>query len=89
MIKVNKVKISNLFYQQYVSGTVTADVESEPVIVFAKVMRGGLPVLGASAEVEVYLPGGDLEQGLGDGLVHKIILRDDGLGEWSHIGALE
>ena len=66
----------------------TADVESEPVIVLAKVMRGGLPVLGASAEVEVYLPG-DLGQGLGDGLVHKIILRDDGLGKWSHIGALE
>ena len=56
-------------------------MESEPVIVFAKVMRGGLPVLGASAEVEVYLPGGDLGQGLGDGLVHKIILRDDGLGK--------
>ena len=52
-------------------------------------MRGGLPVLGASAEVEVYLPGGDLGQGLCDGLVHKIILRDDGLGKWSHIGALE
>ena len=53
-----------------ISGTVTADVESEPVIVFAKVMRSGLPVLGASAVVEVYLPGGDLGQGLGDGLVH-------------------
>ena len=57
-----------------------ADVEAEPVVVFAKVMRAGLPVLGASAEVEVYLPG-DLGQGLGEGLVHKIILRDDGLGK--------
>ena len=74
---------------QHVSGTVTADVESEPVTVFAKVMRGGLPVLGASAEAEVYFPGEDLGQSLGDGLVHKIILRDDGLGKWSHIGAWE
>ena len=52
-------------------------------------MRGGLPVLGASAEVDLYLPGEDLGQSLGDGLVHKITLRDDGLGKWSHIGTLE
>lgn len=51
------------------------------MIVFARVMRGGLPVLGASAEVDLYLPGEDLGQSLGDGLVHKITLRDDGLGK--------
>ena len=82
MIKVNQEKNANIkVINKHVSGTVTADVESEPVIVFAKVMRGGLPVLGASAEAEVYLPGKDLGQSLGDGLVHKIILRDDGLGK--------
>ena len=90
MIKVNQEKNANIkVINKHVSGTVTADVESEPVTVFAKVMRGGLPVLGASAEAEVYLPGEDLGQSLGDGLVHKIILRDDGLGKWSHISAWE
>ena len=50
------------------------------MIVYARVMKGGLPVLGADARVQVYLPAGEG----GDGHVLTLPLRDDGLGTWSH-----
>ena len=54
-----------------------SDVENVPVTVFAKVMKGGLPVLGASAIVDLTMPSS------GDSQVQQIVLRDDGLGKWS------
>ena len=67
------------------SGNVVADVENEPVIVFARVMKGGLPVLGASATVDIYMPGEVTGAGAitGDSLVYQVTLHDDGLGKWS------
>ena len=50
----------------------------DPVVVFARVTRGGLPVLGASATALLHLPGEA-------GVVQEIQLRDDGLGKSSHI----
>ena len=56
------------------------DVENDPVIVYAKVMKGGLPILGADAQVQVYLAPGEG----GDSPVVTLSLRDDGLGMWSY-----
>ena len=50
----------------------------DPVVVFARVTRGGLPVLGAAATALLQLPGEA-------GVVMEIQLRDDGLGKCSHI----
>ena len=54
-----------------------SDVENNPVIIFAQVMKGGLPVLGAKAVVDLTMPSS------GDSQVQQIVLRDDGLGKWS------
>ena len=52
-----------------------ANVENEPVKVYAKIMKNGLPVLNAAATAELYMPGA-----LDDGSKYALKLRDNGLG---------
>ena len=51
-----------------------ANVENEPVKVYAKIMKNGLPVLNAAATAELYMPGA-----LEDGSKYALTLRDNGL----------
>ena len=51
-----------------------ANVENEPVKVYAKIMKNGLPVLNAAATAELYMPGA-----LDDGSKYALKLRDNGL----------
>ena len=80
------------FKKETVAGDgVVADVENDPVIVFASVTRGGLPVIGASAKVEIFMPGEAAGVGsiAGDSQVYQMNLHDDGLGKWSHINSFK
>ena len=52
-----------------------ANVEDNPVRVFAKIMKNGLPVINAAAIAELYMPGGP-----DDVSKYAITLRDSGLG---------
>ena len=56
------------------------DPEASPVLVFARVMAGGLPVLQARVTVDVYLPGEFPHASVGDSTRYQLELRDDGLG---------
>ena len=59
------------------------DAQESPVIVFARLMKGGLPVLEAGVTVDVYLPGEFPHASVGDTTRYQLELRDDGLGMWS------
>ena len=57
-----------------------SEAEDNPVIVFARVMKGGLPVLNAGVVVDVFLPGEFPHASVGDTTRYRLELRDDGLG---------
>ena len=57
-----------------------SDAEASPVLVFARLMAGGLPVLAAQVTVDVYLPGEFPHASVGDTTRYQLELRDDGLG---------
>ena len=57
------------------------DAQESPVIVFARLMKAGLPVLEAAVTVEVYLPGEFPHASVGDNTRYQLQLRDDGLGK--------
>merc|ERR1712106_972182 len=52
-----------------------ANVENDPVKLYAKIMKNGLPVLNAAATAELYMPGE-----LNDGSKYSLTLHDNGLG---------
>ena len=58
-----------------------SDAQESPVIVFARLMKAGLPVLEAAVTVEVYLPGEFPHASVGDNTRYQLQLRDDGLGK--------
>lgn len=57
------------------------DAQETPVIVFARLMKGGLPVLQAGLTVDVSLPGEFPHASVGDTTSYQLQLRDDGLGK--------
>ena len=57
-----------------------SDAQESPVIVYARLMKGGLPVLEAGVTVDVYLPGEFPHASVGDTTRYQLELRDDGLG---------
>ena len=73
---------SNIFLFLFLSLDVTvSDAQESPVIVFARLMKAGLPVLEAAVTVEVYLPGEFPHASVGDNTRYQLQLRDDGLGK--------
>ena len=58
-----------------------SDAQESPVIVFARLLKAGLPVLEAAVTVEVYLPGEFPHASVGDTTRYQLQLRDDGLGK--------
>ena len=69
-------------YHTYFSLDATVlDAQETPVIVFARLMKGGLPVLQAGLTVDVSLPGEFPHASVGDTTSYQLQLRDDGLGK--------
>ena len=63
------------FFAKYLHYLFFLDPTKEPVVVFSKIMRNGLPIVGAKATAELYIPGG-----VQDGALYTLDLHDNGLG---------
>jgi len=59
-----------------IGGTIANEVENNPVRLYAKIMKNGLPILNAKATATLYMPGTKLD----DGSEYSIDLHDDGHG---------